>query len=73
MKLETIIKDCKTKIIQGNTYIEITGIEQDSRKIKQGNMFVAIEGFTVDGHNYINEAINNGGAICVVVEKKCIY
>lgn len=68
MKLETIIKDCKTKIIQGNTYIEITGIEQDSRKIKQGNMFVAIEGFTVDGHNYINEAINNG-AICVVVEK----
>ena len=39
-----------------------------SRKIRKDNMFVAIDGFTVDGHNYINEAIENG-ANCIVVEK----
>ena len=68
MKLETIIKDSEIEVIQGNTNIDIKGIEQDSRKIKKDNIFVAIDGFTVDGHNYIDEAIKNG-AICIIVEK----
>ncbi len=34
--------------------------ETDSRKIQKGQTFVAIKGFTVDGHNYINKAIENG-------------
>lgn len=40
----------------------------DSRKVKPGDTFVAIKGFTVDGHDYINNAINNG-AIKIVSEK----
>lgn len=42
--------------------------ETDSRKIKPGQTFVAIKGFTVDGHDYINSAIEKG-ATKVVVEK----
>lgn len=41
--------------------------ETDSRKIKKGQIFVAIKGHTVDGHDYINKAIENG-AESVVAE-----
>ena len=35
-------------------------IKTNSRKVKPGDTFVAIKGFTVDGHDYIEEAIKNG-------------
>ena len=34
-------------------------IKTDSRKVKNGDTFVAIKGLTVNGHDYINEAIKN--------------
>lgn len=34
--------------------------ETDSRKVKPGQTFIAIEGHTVDGHDYIEDAIKNG-------------
>ena len=48
--------------------IQITGIAIDSRVVKQGDLFVAMQGGTVDGHNYIQKAINNG-AVAIVGEK----
>lgn len=36
--------------------------ECDSRKIKDGQTFVALKGLTVDGHDYIEQAINNGAS-----------
>lgn len=46
--------------------------ETNSRLIKPGQTFVAIKGYTVDGHNYIEDAIKNG-ATAVIAEKdvKC--
>lgn len=35
-------------------------IKTDSRKVKKGDTFIAIKGNTVDGHDYINDAIKNG-------------
>ena len=43
--------------------------ETDSRKVTNGQIFVAIKGITTDGHDYINEAINNGARM-VVSEKE---
>lgn len=40
--------------------------ETDSRKIKKGQVFVAIVGHTVDGHDYIKEAIKNGASKLIV-------
>ena len=42
-------------------------IKIDSRKIVPGDTFVALKGATVDGHNFINKAIE-AGATKVVVE-----
>ena len=36
--------------------------ETDSRKIKPGQIFVAIKGHTVDGHDFIQDAIKNGAS-----------
>ncbi|GMG96145.1 UDP-N-acetylmuramoyl-L-alanyl-D-glutamate--2,6-diaminopimelate ligase [Tepidimicrobium xylanilyticum] len=68
MKLIDIIKNSKYEVLKGNLGMDISGIEHDSRKVTKGNMFIAINGFTVDGHNYIGEAIEKG-ANCIVVEK----
>ncbi len=48
-----------TKII-GDGETLITGIEHDSRKITAGNLFVCMEGAHVDGHNFINSAVEKG-------------
>lgn len=47
---------------------EITGITDFSSRVKPGNIFVAISGYKLDGHDYIDEAINLGAA-AVVSEK----
>lgn len=46
--------------------------ETDSRKVKNGQTFIAIKGLTVDGHDFIDNAISNG-AIEVIGERdiKC--
>lgn len=43
-------------------------IKIDSRKVKPGDTFVALKGATVDGHDFINNAIENG-ATKIVMEK----
>lgn len=43
--------------------------ETDSRLVKEGQIFVAIKGYTVDGHDYIEDAIKNG-ASALIVEKE---
>ena len=43
--------------------------ETNSRLIKPGQTFVAIKGYTVDGHDYIEDAIKNG-ATAIIAEKR---
>ena len=46
---------------------EITGIHADSRQVVNGSLFVAVKGKTVDGHDYIGKAIEQG-AVAIVLD-----
>lgn len=48
--------------------MNIVKYKTDSRKVCEGDTFIAICGYTVDGHDYINDAILNG-ASKIVSEK----
>lgn len=67
MKLRELLKDVEYELVQGDLEIEVNDIAYDSRKVKDGILFVAMKGFRVDGHDYIDKAIENG-ARCIVVE-----
>ena len=60
MKLSELIKACTPLEVVGNTEIDITGIELDSRRVGQGTMFVAMRGTQSDGHQYIDKALELG-------------
>ena len=45
----------------------VSGIATDSRKVVAGDLFIALNGLTVDGRNYINDAIKQG-AVAVLAE-----
>ena len=44
---------------------QISGIAIDSRAVKPGTLFVAMQGGTVDGHDFIQKAVDNGAAAVV--------
>lgn len=45
--------------------IVIEGLAMDSRQVKQGDLFVAIPGLSVDGREYISDAIDAGAKAIV--------
>src|SRR3990172_12920025 len=45
--------------------VQVSGISIDSRAIRPGYLFVAMKGGSVDGHDYIQKAIDNGAAAIV--------
>jgi UDP-N-acetylmuramoyl-L-alanyl-D-glutamate--2,6-diaminopimelate ligase len=68
MKLSELVDVLHVKEWFNPNDMEITGIETDSRKVEAGNLFIALRGFTVDGHQYVHTAIENGAAAVLVEE-----
>jgi UDP-N-acetylmuramoyl-L-alanyl-D-glutamate--2,6-diaminopimelate ligase len=58
--------------IYGDTNLEISQIDFDSRAVKKGSLFVAQKGVSVDGHLFIDKAIRLGATsvICEVLPEK---
>lgn len=64
MKLQTLFP-------QQNFHAMNPTIEQitfDSRQVKPGTLFIAVKGFTVDGHDYVQTAIERG-AVAIVAQQ----
>jgi len=43
----------------------VTAVRTDSRKVEPGDVFVAVKGSALDGHSFINQALNSGASYVV--------
>ena len=68
MKLNELLKTVQPVQVIGNTDIEITGVDIDSRRVETGHLFMAMRGTQTDGHAYIPAAIRNGACAIVCEE-----
>lgn len=68
MKLTELLKAIQPVQLTGNSDIEITGVNIDSRLIEDGHLFMAMRGTQTDGHTYITTAIEKG-AIAILCEE----
>ena len=65
MTLKKIFENLDVEV---NNDLEITKITTNSREVIKGSLFIAINGFTVDGHNFIDNAIDSG-AVAILIGK----
>ena len=63
--LKDILYGCRLNQIIGNNSVAIEHLTFDSRKISALSLFVAVKGVQVDGHNYIDVAIEAGAQVVV--------
>lgn len=65
MLLADIFKGIRTEEVVGDMQRDIVDVHIDSRRIDKGHLFVAMRGTQVDGHAYIQGAIDKGAAAVV--------
>lgn len=79
MELRNLIIALNASQLLGADNVNITNIQSDSRRVEKGSLFVAVRGTVVDGHAYIESAIEKGASaiVCekipVDMEGKCVF
>ena len=69
MILQDILYKVAIRSVKGNTNIEVSDLQIDSRKVGKGSCFIAVKGSAADGHAFIDKAVANGAAsiVCEVL------
>jgi len=67
-QLKDILYKVSLQSVSGNMETEVTQLAFDSRKVDVGSLFIAVSGTQVDGHDFIDKAIDQG-AVAIVCEK----
>jgi UDP-N-acetylmuramoyl-L-alanyl-D-glutamate--2,6-diaminopimelate ligase len=65
MTISELIERLEVKKRYGPLNRQIKGITYDSRLVREDYLFVAVKGFTVDGHDYIEDALSRGAAAVI--------
>lgn len=65
LTIEQIASMCDGKVI-GNKSIVVHDIVINSKSVQHGSLFVAIKGEAKDGHDFIDDAVNNGAKTIIV-------
>ena len=68
MELRDLIGALEAPMLMGADNVDITNIQSDSRRVTKGSLFVAVRGTAVDGHAYMDSAIEKG-AVAIVCEE----
>ncbi len=68
-RVADIIKNIANLAIEGVIDLEISGLSLDSRTVKENYLYAAIVGTQTDGHQYIDQAIENGATVILCNNK----
>lgn len=68
MTLKALITYCMPVKSFGPRPEALGALVQDSRKVAKGAVFIAVKGLTVDGHDFIEEAIAQGAGVIICEE-----
>ncbi|GHV43401.1 UDP-N-acetylmuramoyl-L-alanyl-D-glutamate--2,6-diaminopimelate ligase [Bacteroidia bacterium] len=78
MKISQLIKNLEFIKTAGDTNLNVSDLTFDSREVKDSSCFFAVKGANVDGHDYIDKAIEQGAnmIVCeilpeIIVEEVC--
>ena len=72
MELRKLLEGVEIRKITGETPKEIEGVAYHSQKVGKGFLFAAIRGLEVDGHQFIEEAIQKGAEAVLLEEERAI-
>ncbi|MEQ8253135.1 MAG: Mur ligase domain-containing protein, partial [Smithellaceae bacterium] len=64
--VEQVLQATGGVLLSGNAEKVFYGVTTDSRQVKKGNLFVALQGEKYDGHDFVELAIEQGAAGCLV-------
>lgn len=64
-KLVEELPRCDLRLAQGAADTALSAITADSRQVGPASVFVAVRGFSVDGHSFIDAAVDKGAALIV--------
>ena len=64
-ELQSILFGVALREVVGSTKQLVNDIQMDSRKVTASSVFVAISGVQVDGHHFIDTAIEKGATVIV--------
>jgi UDP-N-acetylmuramoyl-L-alanyl-D-glutamate--2,6-diaminopimelate ligase len=70
MELKRLIEGVEVKKIAGDPLREVEGIAYHTKQIGKGFLFAAIRGLEVDGHQFIEEAVQRGAGAVVSEEER---
>ncbi|HET6527883.1 MAG TPA: UDP-N-acetylmuramoyl-L-alanyl-D-glutamate--2,6-diaminopimelate ligase [Balneolaceae bacterium] len=68
MTFKKLISLCEPIEVSGTEPDTIGVLTQDSRKVTDGSVFIAIRGTQVDGHDFIDAAIQKGASVVISEE-----
>ncbi len=66
MTMEALARACGGRLVQGSGAATVARFAIDSRKLAAGDCFVAILGEERDGHAFVGQAAQSGGAAAIV-------
>ena len=66
--LSDILYKTRLEEVIGSTNVAISSVVFDSRQVKKDSLFIATKGMAVDGHKFIDKAIESG-AVAIVCEE----
>ena len=72
MELTKLMEGVEIERITGETRKEIEGIAYHSQQVRRGFLFAAIRGLNIDGHRFIEDALQRGAETVLLEEERKI-